>query len=335
MTTIVSYNMLAGGYNLRDNGTRRTAQLAAIIRSAHPDIVGLVEATHPLMQEKPLVIEELASTLGMQLVMNASSAPTGYQLALLTRLPVIRAQTHSHPSLHRPLLEVCLEEKNGQQFTVFVTHLSAAFNKGRGGGSIRKREVQEILRILAPARAQSIPHVLMGDFNSLAPGDSFQASALVSYVLGIENEERYPNNMDGHPHLNGVVPPKLRFLNPMLRLIPRSQFLSKLFNTAASLYAPRACIRFLYEAGYVDCYRRIHPDARGFTCPAASPAGRIDFIFASPEMATSLETCYVLTDGEGIVGSAASDHLAIAGEFGLSVRPVSTCTRFEEGMIPS
>ncbi len=175
----------------------------------------------------------------------------------------------------------------------------------------------------------------MGDFNSLAPGDSFHASTLVSYVLGIENEKQYPNNMDGHPHLNGVVPPKLRFLNPMLRLIPRYRILSTLFNTAASLYAPRACIRLLHEAGYVDCYRCIHPNALGFTCPAASPAGRIDFIFASPEMATHMETCYVLTDGEGIAGSAASDHLAIGAEFGLGVQPVSARTRFEEGMIPS
>jgi endonuclease/exonuclease/phosphatase family metal-dependent hydrolase len=335
MTTIVSYNILAGGYNLRNNGTHRTAQLAAIIRSAQPDIVGLVEATHPLMQEKPLVIEELASTLGMQLIMGDSPGSKGYQLALLTRLPVIRIQTHSHPGLHRPLLEVCFEETNGQPFSVFVTHLSASFNKGRGGGGIRKREVQEILRILAPTRAQGIPHVLMGDFNSLAPGDSFQASALVRYVLGIENEKDYPHNMDGHPHLNGVVPPKLRFLNPLLRLIPRYRLLSTLFNTAASLYAPRACIHLLYVAGYVDCYRHIHPHARGFTCPAASPAGRIDFIFASPEMATRLETCYVLTDGEGIMGSAASDHLAIGGEFALSVQAVTANTRFEEGMVPS
>ncbi len=52
MTTIVSYNILAGGYNVRNNSTRRTEQLAAIIRSAQPDIVGLVEATHPLHAPK-------------------------------------------------------------------------------------------------------------------------------------------------------------------------------------------------------------------------------------------------------------------------------------------
>ena len=323
MTTIVSYNILAGGYDVRDNSTRRTTQLATIIRSAHPDIVGLVEATHPRMQQGPQVVEELADMLGMQLIMGAPAhQANGYRLALLTRLPVIRTQTHPHPGLQRPLLEVCVEETNGQQFTVFVTHLSASFNKGRGGGGIRKREVQEILNILSPVRAQEIPHVLMGDFNSLAPGDSFAANALVRYVIGIDNEKTNKSDYDGHPYLNGVVPPKLRFLNPVLRIIPGNPLLSALFNSAASLYAPRASIRLLLEAGYVDCYRHIHPKARGFTCPAASPAGRIDFIFASPEMAAHLETCYVLTDGEGMPGSAASDHLAIGGEFGLGIAPV-------------
>ena len=328
MTTIVSYNILAGGYNVRDNhNTRRTEQLATIIRSANPDIVGLVEATHPRMQQGPQVVEELADRLGMQLIMGAPiNQASGYRLALLTRLPVIRTQAHPRPGLQRPLLEVCVEEASGQQFTVFVTHLSASFNKGRGGGGIRKREVQEILKILAPVRAHKIPHVLMGDFNSLAPGDAFAASALVQYVIGIDSEKTEKSDYDGHPYLNGVVPPKLRFLNPILRIIPGNPLLSALFNSAASLYAPRASISLLLEAGYIDCYRHIHPKARGFTCPAASPAGRIDFMFASPEMAEHLETCYVLTDGEGLPGSAASDHLALGGEFGLGVAPVMVKT---------
>ena len=80
------------------------------------------------MQQGPQVVEELADMLGMQLIMGAPAhQANGYRLALLTRLPVIRTQTHPHPSLQRPLLEVCVEETNGQQFTVFVTHLSALF----------------------------------------------------------------------------------------------------------------------------------------------------------------------------------------------------------------
>ncbi len=334
MTTIVSYNILAGGYSIRKNAARRTAQLVHIIRSANPDIVGVVEATHPLVQQKPLVIEEIAETLGMQLITGGPARHTGdYQTALLTRLPIVHTQLHRHPCFNKPLLEVRVEQTNGQQLTVFVTHLSAAFNKGRGGGAIRQREVREILRIMAPLRAQSIPHILMGDFNSLAPGDRFRASSLVGYVTGLDREKRKRNLYDGHPHLNFVVPPKLRFINPILRIIPRNQLLSTLFNSAASLYAPRGCIRLLREAGYVDSYRRVHPQALGFTCPAAAPAGRIDFIFASPEMAEHLETCYVLTEGEGIPGNEASDHLAVAAEFGLAIPPAEPSVTFSNAMI--
>src|SRR5690242_4851698 len=116
MTRIVSYNILAGGYSLRANGARRVSQLTKIIRSAQPDIVGLVEATHPHMQQKPSVVEEIAETLGMQLIMGGeSTGPHDYQIALLTRLPVIRTQIHPRPGiLNKPLLEVCVEEADGQ-----------------------------------------------------------------------------------------------------------------------------------------------------------------------------------------------------------------------------
>src|SRR5581483_7914752 len=171
MTRIVSYNILAGGYSLRENGARRTVQLTKMIRSVQPDVVGLVEATHPLLKEKPLVIEEIAEALDMQLIMGGEAAHSSdYQLALLTRLPVVYTKIHTRPGLlNKPLLEVCVEESNGQQLTIFVTHLNAAFYRGWAGNHLREREVREILRIMAPVREQGKPHMLMGDFNSLAP----------------------------------------------------------------------------------------------------------------------------------------------------------------------
>ncbi len=331
MTTLVSYNILAGGYSIHDNDAPRTQQLLSIIRSANPDIVGLAEATQSVVKHKPVVIEELAEALDMRLIRGKSPRRADdYHTALLTRLPVVDTQLHSHPNLHRALLEVRVQETNGRQFTVFVAHLSAAFDRGRAGGAIRRREIGEILRILAPARAQGVPHVIMGDFNSLAPGDRFHASSLVSYILDIEREKSDPHLDDGHPQLRVIVPPALRFVKPILRIIPRSQLISTLFNSAASLYAPRDCIQLLRDANYVDCYRRIHPQALGFTCPAAAPAGRIDFIFASPQMADRLETCYVLKDGEGVQGSEASDHLAVAAEFGSHTQPTERAETFAQ-----
>src|SRR5437588_8482423 len=208
MTRILSYNILVGA-------TRRVDPLTGMIKAARPDVVGLVEATNPQ------VIEELAQRLDMQHVLSAYPRHLqDWQVALLSRLPIIYTKTHL---LTKPALEVCVEEASGRQISVFVTHLSAAFSKGWAGDGIRQREVRELLRIMS-AR-QGTPHLVMGDFNALAPGDPFQASKLLSYV--VETDRRYrqdPGSMKGHPHLNFVVPGPLRICNPVLRVIPRTRF---------------------------------------------------------------------------------------------------------------
>jgi endonuclease/exonuclease/phosphatase family metal-dependent hydrolase len=242
-----------------------------------------------------------------------------WQIALLSRLPIIEAYAHERPGiLTKPVLEACIEEKDGRKLTVFVTHLAAAFSQGRGGGGIRRREAQEILSIIASKRGT--PHLLLGDFNAIAPGDRLKASTLLRYLIMTDrryNQNPYENI--GHPYLDFVVPKPLRFLNPLLRVIPRSKILSALFDGAGSLYAPRGSISMLRKAGYVDCFRHLNPNAQGFTCPATAPAGRIDYIFASPELVERLSGCSVVTEGNGLRGDEASDHLPVVAEFGESV----------------
>jgi len=76
MTRILSYNILVGG-------TRRVEQITKIISSAHPDIVGLVEATNPR------VVEELAIRLGMQHRMSRYTEDRqDWHTAILSRLPM-------------------------------------------------------------------------------------------------------------------------------------------------------------------------------------------------------------------------------------------------------
>src|SRR5438270_3172139 len=173
MTRILSYNILVGA-------TRRVDPLTRMIKAANPDIVGLVEATNPQ------VVEELAQRLGMQHVMSAYPKHSqDWQVALLSRLPIVYSRTHVHPYiLTKPVLEVGIEEPGGRQLSVFVTHLSAAFNQGWAGDGIRRREIKEILRIMAPR--QGTPHLIMGDFNALAPGDTFKASALLGYIVKLD-----------------------------------------------------------------------------------------------------------------------------------------------------
>jgi len=76
---------------------------------------------------------------------------------------------------------------------------------------------------------------------------------------------------------------------------------------------PRLAIGPVLEAGYVDCYRALHPAEPGYTYPAATPWLRLDYVFASPELAPRLRACDLVG---GDRAARASDHLAIWAEFG-------------------
>jgi endonuclease/exonuclease/phosphatase family metal-dependent hydrolase len=307
MTRILSYNILVGA-------TRRVNPLVKVLQAVDADVIGMVEAINPT------IIKELAQRLDMHYVMSGDAEHTrDWEVALLSRLPIVHTQVHRHltPSM-RPVLEVTVEEPDGQQITLFVTHLSADFNQKWSGDGIRRREMQAVLRIMAPK--QGTPHLVMGDFNALAPGDPFTASALLRYVVNLDRwHKQNPSLAFGHPHLNFVVPASMRILNPLLRVIPRSQLLSKMFDVAARYYAPRGTISLVRNAGYIDCFRTVNPGVKGFTCPADAPAGRIDFIFASPELATSLSDCFIFTSGGDVEAKEASDHLPVVADFGMKV----------------
>ncbi|MGH2561632.1 MAG: endonuclease/exonuclease/phosphatase family protein [Thermomicrobiales bacterium] len=75
---------------------------------------------------------------------------------------------------------------------------------------------------------------------------------------------------------------------------------------------PRRTIQTILEAGYVDCYRTLHPWEPGYTYPSAAPWLRLDYMFASPALAERLLTCDV---GAGETAARASDHLPVWIEF--------------------
>jgi len=303
MTRILSYNILTGG-------ERRIHQLTNIISSAQPDIVGLVEANNPR------IVEQIAQNLGMHFRMSENY--TQYykgQVALLSRLPIVETRAHYFANRRiSSLLEACIEEEDGHKLLIYVTHLTAAFSQSRGGDGQRRREVQDILRITACKKAT--PHLVMGDFNAIAPGDRLQASSLLRYLLIMDQKyRRNPHRDLGHPNLNSVIPKPLRFLYPWMKTISRNKFLSALVDKTGSLYASRRSIHLLRKAGYIDCFRVKNPNDPGFTCPAGSLAGRIDYIFASPELAERLSACYRITEGNGLRSEEASDHLPVVAEF--------------------
>jgi len=86
----------------------------------------------------------------------------------------------------------------------------------------------------------------------------------------------------------------------------------KLLPGAEQGYVARYPIQQLLEAGYVDCYRELHPDTAGYTYTSHHPWLRLDYIFAAPAMAAHLWACGLSMGQEA---QQASDHVPIWAEF--------------------
>ena len=77
----------------------------------------------------------------------------------------------------------------------------------------------------------------------------------------------------------------------------------------------RVAIPRLSRAGYVDCFRRLHPTEDGFTWMPRNRTTRYDYIFADPTLAPALRACRVVDDIETV--NVASDHFPLFAAFEL------------------
>jgi exodeoxyribonuclease III len=140
-------------YNIRFGGEGRIEPLARVISACAPDLVLLQEAT------RPHVIEQLAQRTGMSDWRAFRRQSLGY----MSRTPPIQASWHQPRFSHHAFVEVL---PAGPQLRIFGVHLSAV----HAAWTERRRvyELRELLR--AVAAYEDGPHVLAGDFNTLAPG---------------------------------------------------------------------------------------------------------------------------------------------------------------------
>ena len=141
-------------YNIRHGGSGRESELAAVIRAADPDVVVFQEAT------KPAVIERLARDTGLP----HWGARRGESLGYLSRQPLEHVQWRKPRVSRHAFIEVV---PAGGAWRIIGVHLSAvhaAWTEQR-----RRYELRALL--LAIQQHQHGPHVLVGDFNTLAPGE--------------------------------------------------------------------------------------------------------------------------------------------------------------------
>ena len=148
-------------YNIRFGGVGRERPLAAAIRKAAPDLVVFQEAT------RPGVVARLAKDTGMT---SWASTPT-HSVAYMSRLDVARYAWHRPRASRRAFLEIVL---TGPRLRVFGLHLSAVHSNWT-----ERLRMRELKSMLADIEGRSDgPHVVVGDFNTLAPGETLDLDRL-------------------------------------------------------------------------------------------------------------------------------------------------------------
>jgi endonuclease/exonuclease/phosphatase family metal-dependent hydrolase len=152
-------------YNIQRGGSGREDALLSVIRSCTPDIVVFQEAT------RPAVVETLAKQAGMT---SCASMPR-LSLGFMSRIPIAHYEWHRPRVSRHAFLEIVPE---GMEFRVFGVHLSAVF-----AAWTESRRVFELRAMVnSIKRHQHGFHALVGDFNTVAPGELLDFKALPQKV---------------------------------------------------------------------------------------------------------------------------------------------------------
>jgi endonuclease/exonuclease/phosphatase family metal-dependent hydrolase len=325
---VLTYNILLGGGG-------REGRIASVLARSGADIIALQECNDPEM------IREIGDRLGMETLVGETSDGTDLNLAILSRLPVRRWSNHRHPNVMlRGHLECEVDTGSATvpRVRVHCLHLAARFGERANGEQRRMAEIQSVLHDVG--QEEPMPHVLAGDFNSIAPGDTIAASAFLARMAELRRAGVVVRGLDGllgpvergatgeaevagryqkvgiDPDLDVGLPRLPWILTPFTEVLPRLPYTDRFLNT----HVQRWTVEHLLRAGYTDCYRELHPlGDEGYTCATWMPAARIDYAFADPQLAPRLRHCAVIGSA-GVPDpdvESASDHLPLRADFEL------------------
>jgi endonuclease/exonuclease/phosphatase family metal-dependent hydrolase len=155
-------------YNIRFGGRKRERELAEVIRAAAPDLVVFQEAIDPG------VIKRLAGATDLPFYAARPEHSIGY----ISRLEISHHEWHYPAGAKHSFLEIVL---SGSEARIFGLHLSSLFSKW--SERRRVREIQALLKSIE--RHQQGFHVLVGDFNTLAPGEVLDVRRMPAWIRGI------------------------------------------------------------------------------------------------------------------------------------------------------
>jgi exodeoxyribonuclease-3 len=148
-------------YNIRHGGRGRLTEIGAVIRAASPDLVVLQVAG------EPAVVEALAEATGLGAWVAAGRESVG----IASRLEIAEHRWHRPRGVRHGFLEVRLARSAVRIFGVHLSAVHANFTERR-----RLRELQALLGVVEAREDE--PHVLAGDFNTLAPEASLDLRRL-------------------------------------------------------------------------------------------------------------------------------------------------------------
>ncbi len=304
-----------------------------MLRRIDADVVALQEV------REVDYVRDLAADLGMEIFLGEPSDPDSpMHTAILTRLPVRAWRNRRH---HGRMLRShlhCDIETGGAVLPlvgVHCLHLAARFGDRNKGEARRIREIGAVLTDIADE--PPLPHMLIGDFNALSPGDDILATSFFRRMNDLRRAGLLvvgsngiltplaPQVGDGNgladrwrragvdPRLLGGIPALPRVVAPLTVGLPVSRAMDRFLGRLIE----RWTIERLLKEGYVDCYRDVHPRARGLTCATWQLSARVDYVFATPDLATRVV-------GADVVGgrtwpdpdaAVASDHYPVVADF--------------------
>lgn len=155
-------------YNIRFGGRGREQALAETIVAAAPDLVVFQEAIDPS------VIERISEVTKFPFW----AARRNHSIGFLSRTEVDYHEWHYPAGARHSFLEIV---PAGGKTRVFGLHLSARFSKW--DERRRTREIGSLLEGIK--RHQNGFHVLVGDFNTLAPGEVLELHRLPTWIRAL------------------------------------------------------------------------------------------------------------------------------------------------------
>jgi endonuclease/exonuclease/phosphatase family metal-dependent hydrolase len=148
-------------YNIRFGGTGREEEIAAVVRGCAPDVVVLQEASNP----------KVVARVAERCEMPFWGSRAGESVAFMSRLEIAHHTWYDPWPLRRAFLEIV---PAGLAWRIFGVHLSAIHSNWT-----ERRRAVELRALLDAIRAHEHgPHLVVGDFNTLAPGEELDLARL-------------------------------------------------------------------------------------------------------------------------------------------------------------